>query len=83
MATVVEEFRRREGRRREVFQERRVALTAREWEVLDLMRQGLSTRRIADRLFITPATVRSHVAAVMKKLGVSAREDVIRLVNDS
>jgi DNA-binding NarL/FixJ family response regulator len=83
MAAVIEEFRLRERRRLELLQERRVALTAREWEVLDLMRQGLSTQRIADRLFISPATVRSHVAAVMKKLGVSAREDVIRLVNDS
>jgi DNA-binding NarL/FixJ family response regulator len=55
-------------------------LTSREWEVLDLMREGLRTREIAERLFISDTTVRRHVGAILKKLRVSDREAAVRLV---
>jgi DNA-binding NarL/FixJ family response regulator len=55
------------------------SLTSREWEVLDLLRRDFSTAEIADRLFISRATVRSHVAAILKKLDVPDRRAVIRL----
>jgi two-component system, NarL family, nitrate/nitrite response regulator NarL len=58
-------------------------LTSREWQVLDLLRQGLTTSEIARRLFVSPATVRSHVAAVLRKLRVPDRESAIRLFEDS
>ena len=48
-------------------------LTAREREVLDLLRQRLGTAEIARRLFISQVTVRSHVSSIVKKLGVSDR----------
>jgi DNA-binding NarL/FixJ family response regulator len=51
---------------------RRVELTHREWEVLVLMRQGYSTAEIAERLVIAPVTVRTHVAALVHKLGAEA-----------
>ena len=41
--------------------------------MLSLLRQGLSTAQIASKLFVSRATVRSHVAAVLKKLGVADR----------
>jgi DNA-binding NarL/FixJ family response regulator len=82
VAHLIEEFRER-GRRRRVFlfQRQPVDLTSREWEVLNLMRQGLSTAEISARLFITQATVRTHVAAILRKLHASSREDVLSLLN--
>ncbi len=56
-------------------------LTNREWEVLDLMRHGLSTGEIAERLFVTPVTVRTHVSAILRKLHVADREAAIRLAS--
>jgi NarL family two-component system response regulator LiaR len=55
----------------------RSPLTAREWEVLDLLCQGLSTEDIADMLVLSAETVRSHVKSVLRKLGVSSRQEAI------
>lgn len=54
-------------------------LTSREWETLDLMRQGLSTAEIAAQLFVTPVTVRTHIAAILRKLHVSDRQSAIEI----
>jgi DNA-binding NarL/FixJ family response regulator len=51
-------------------------LTGREWEVLVLLRQGRSTGEIADRLVVAAVTVRSHVSAVLHKLGLATRADL-------
>ena len=59
---------------------RGVDLTAREWEVLSLMRDDLSTREIADRLRISEVTVRRHISAVVKKLRVESRADALKLL---
>lgn len=79
VALVIEEFRER-GRRRPILKKRGVVLTDREWEVLDLMSQGLTTFEIADRLFIEPVTVRTHVSAILKKLRVSSRKAALELL---
>jgi two-component system nitrate/nitrite response regulator NarL len=50
--------------------------------VLDFLRQGLATHEIAKRLYVSPATVRSHVAAVLRKLRVPDRDAAIRLFED-
>ena len=55
-------------------------LTSREWQVLELLRTGLSSGEIAERLFVSRATVRSHVAAILRKLRVPDREAAIRLL---
>ena len=52
-------------------------LTRREWEVLDCLRDGLSTRRTAKRLFISETTVRRHVGSILKKLDVPTRETAV------
>ncbi len=56
-----------------------VDLTGREWEVLDLMREGLSTREIADKLVIADVTVRRHIGTVLKKLQVQTRREALDL----
>lgn len=57
-----------------------VELTTREWEVLDLMCDGLTTREIAGRLLISEITVRRHISAVLKKLRVGSRSDAVKLL---
>jgi DNA-binding NarL/FixJ family response regulator len=58
-----------------------VAVTDREWEVLSLLRLGRSTAQIADVLFVSAATIRSHVWALVHKLGVEDRESMIALLD--
>jgi DNA-binding NarL/FixJ family response regulator len=79
VALVIDEFRER-GRRRPLLKRRGIVLTDREWEVLELMSHGLSTFEIADRLFIEPVTVRTHVSAILKKLHVSSRKAALQLI---
>ena len=79
VALVIDEFRER-GRRRPLLKRRGVVLTDREWEVLELMSHGLTTFEIADRLFIEPVTVRTHVSAILKKLHVSSRKAALQLI---
>lgn len=55
----------------------RSPLTEREWEVLDLLCQGMSTDEIADALVLSSETVRSHVKSVLRKLRVSSRRDAV------
>jgi len=50
-----------------------VRMTDREREVIDLIAEGLSNREIADRLHVTPHTVKSHVRNVMEKLMLHTR----------
>ena len=49
------------------------ALTPRELEVLQLAADGLSGRRIAERLFVSPSTIKTHFNHIYEKLGVSDR----------
>lgn len=77
---LMNEFRERGGRRNvQVPGRQGVDLTAREWEVLELMRQGEPTRSIAERLFVTEGTIRTHVASILKKLKAPDRDAAIRL----
>lgn len=53
-------------------------LTAREREVLHLAAEGRPSSEIARRLFISPRTVETHRAALMRKLGLRTQTDLIR-----
>lgn len=55
-------------------------LSAREWEVMELLAQGLTTDDVARRLFLAPTTVRVHVSSVLRKLRVKDRESAFRLL---
>jgi DNA-binding NarL/FixJ family response regulator len=69
------------GRRRAIAGERGSAeLTAREWEVMELMCEGLDTAEIAERLIVSPVTVRRHVSGILRKLGVKDRGEAVALV---
>jgi len=54
-------------------------LTDREQEVLQLVAQGLTNKQIAQRLVISPATAKTHLARIMQKLGVSTRTQAAML----
>ena len=62
---------------------RGVDLTSREWEVLDCMREGLSTREIAAKLLIADVTVRRHIGALLKKLHVQSRREALELLRSA
>jgi two-component system, NarL family, response regulator LiaR len=51
------------------------SLTAREYEVLKLMADGLTNADIGERLVIGVATVKTHVSSIISKLGVSSRTE--------
>lgn len=79
VARLAEEFRDRSPRRRGVLHTTAEArLTSREWEVLDLIRRGMTTAEVARWLFISKATVRSHIASTLRKLRVPDRRAAIR-----
>lgn len=55
-------------------------LSAREWEVMELLADGLPTHEVADRLFLSPTTVRVHVSTVLKKLRVTDRQSAFKIL---
>ena len=80
VARLVSEFRDRGPRRRAlVGRPAHASLTSREWEVLELLREGKSTHEIAGTLFISQATARSHIAAILRKLRVPDRQAAVEL----
>ncbi len=52
--------------------------TPREWEVLELIRKGMSNPEIAARLEITRAGARYHVSEILSKLGLRTRQEAAR-----
>jgi two-component system nitrate/nitrite response regulator NarL len=62
---------------------RGVDLTSREWEVLDCMREGLSTREIAAKLLIADVTVRRHIGAMLKKLQDQSSREALELLRSA
>ena len=58
-------------------EDRPAALSRRELEVAELVAQGWTNREIAERLFISPRTVESHLDHVKAKLGLSRRPHIV------
>jgi DNA-binding CsgD family transcriptional regulator len=58
------------------------ALTASELTVARLVAEGLTNREVAERLFVSPHTVNSHLRHVFTKLGINSRVDLARLAHE-
>ena len=82
VSRVLEEFRSPAIRRFARRSRAAAKLSAREWEVMELLGQGLSTDEVAGRLFVSPTTVRVHVSSVLRKLRVKDRESAFKLLRD-
>ncbi|WP_330178700.1 response regulator transcription factor [Nocardia sp. NBC_01503] len=58
-------------------------LTAREREVVAMVAEGLSNEEIAEKMYVSPLTVRTHVQRAMSKLGVQNRAQLVVLAFQS
>jgi two-component system nitrate/nitrite response regulator NarL len=56
-------------------------LTTREWEIVELLAEGASTRQMAERLVLSQTTIYTHVKSLLRKLGVHSRRDVVVAAN--
>jgi DNA-binding NarL/FixJ family response regulator len=74
---LIEDLRRRDHEEAFHHCEALAALTPRQWEVLELMRQGLSTQQMARRLVVAPVTVRTHVARILHVLKARDRVEAL------
>jgi DNA-binding NarL/FixJ family response regulator len=61
------------GATRRIRRERPAGLSDREVEVLRLLARGLSNRDMAERLYLSPDTVKHHIRHIYNKTGVSTR----------
>ena len=61
---------------------RKLGLTTREQEVLEEICQGLSNREIADKLFVSEHTIKTHVSNLLVKLGVRRRTQAIQVARE-
>lgn len=59
-------------------QQQGAGLTARELEILTLIAQGLSNREIAEQLFVSENTVKTHCARTFGKLGAARRTQAVQ-----
>ena len=84
VSKLIGEFQDRDRRRGGLLRRKGVgaALTEKEWEVLELMKSGRSTAEIAERMNVAAVTVRSHVAAILRKLQVKDRREAIALMTE-
>ena len=57
----------------------KLGLSKREYEILQLINDGLSNQQIADSLFITERTARFHVTSIFNKLGADNRAQAVAL----
>ena len=79
---LIEEFARRSANR-PASQRRLDGLTQREVEVLTLVASGLSNQEIAERLFLSEATIKTHVARIFSKLEMRDRVQAVVFAYES
>ncbi|MEO8200134.1 MAG: LuxR C-terminal-related transcriptional regulator [Gemmatimonadota bacterium] len=59
-----------------------IGMTPRELEILELIAAGLSNREIAERVFVSENTVKTHSSRVFEKLGAKRRTQAVQLGKD-
>lgn len=69
-------------RRRVAAQSSNSLLSSRELDVLSLLSEGLSNQEIADRLFVSTNTVKTHLANIYSKMNVRRRTEAVKRAND-
>ncbi len=62
---------------RDISMSRRPALTGREIEVLQSIAEGMTSKEVGDRLFISENTVKNHVRNILDKLGLRSRSEAV------
>ena len=55
------------------------SFSVREREIADLLARGLSEKEIAEKLFISPATVNNHTRNIREKFGLSKNSEIVLL----
>jgi two-component system nitrate/nitrite response regulator NarL len=78
-ARLIDEFRRGARRQRCPRLPSGMSLTSRETDVLELLQKGFGTADIGARLYLASATVRTHVAALLRKFAVKDRAALVSL----
>jgi len=58
-------------------------LTEREIEIIKLIKNGMTNKEIAEQLFLSPRTVETHRARILKKLDLKNSLSLIKYINDS
>ncbi len=56
-----------------------LSITPREFEILELIAKGMSNREIAEKLFVSENTVKTHSSRVFDKLGAKRRTQAVQL----
>jgi DNA-binding NarL/FixJ family response regulator len=77
-AQVVETLKKLPGKAMKINDAHYGTLTAREQEVLRQLAEGLSSKKIAEKLFISPKTVENHRANIMNKLDLHSTIELVR-----
>lgn len=60
-------------------QQRQLGITKRELEILELIAEGLSNREIADKLFVSENTVKTHSSRLFDKLSAKRRTQAVQI----
>jgi DNA-binding NarL/FixJ family response regulator len=58
-------------------------LTEREIEIIKLIKNGSTNKEIAEKLFLSPRTVETHRARILKKLDLKNSLSLVKYINDS
>jgi ATP/maltotriose-dependent transcriptional regulator MalT len=59
-----------------------LGITRREFEILELIAQGMSNREIAEKLYVSENTVKTHSSRVLDKLGAKRRTQAVQLAKE-
>ena len=68
---------------RNLTRQQQLGITPREMEILELIAAGLSNRQIAERIYVSENTVKTHAARVFEKLSAQRRTQAVQLAKEA